>query len=128
PDIDELIARERRRQRRRRWAAAVTGTAGVVGVVFGVALVTGHVGGARTPTNPGAEPNSGVTVPADETPEERYARLSELLGTRIAAVLPEVAVRSHRPDHPELFSEYGQIEGDRDAFPGYDAVMATLEV
>jgi hypothetical protein len=31
PDIDELIARERRRLRRRHWAAATAGTVGVVG-------------------------------------------------------------------------------------------------
>ncbi|MBX6750469.1 MAG: hypothetical protein IRY85_12505 [Micromonosporaceae bacterium] len=130
PDIDELIARERRRPRRRRWAAAVTGTAGVVVAVLGVTVVTGHLGSARTPSGVGAEPDSSVTasVPPDETPEERYARLSELLRTRIAAVLPEVAIRSYHPDYSELFYEYPQLDGGAGAFPGYDALMAMLGV
>jgi len=123
PDIDGLIARERRRQRRRRWAMAVTGTAGVVVVALGVALVAGHLGSARTPTEVGAEPSSGVTVPPDETPEQRYARLSELLRTRVAAVLPGATVTSKHPDHTDLFGE-DPLTG----FPGYDYAAAPVEV
>jgi len=123
PDIDELIARERRRQRRLRWAAAVSGTAGVVGVVLGVALVTGNLGSARTPTDIGAGPSSSVTVPPDETPQQRYARLSELLRTRIAALLPEATITSMHPNSTELFGEDLLM-----MVPGYDFTAATVKV
>lgn len=123
PDIDELIGRERRRQRRRRRAVTMTGTAGVVGVVLGVALVTGHLGSARTPSDVSAEPNPSVTVPPDETPEERYARLSELLRTRIATVLPEATLTSRHPDHTELFGAQPSS-----TFPGYDYTVAAVDV
>jgi len=126
PDLDELIARERRRQRRIRWAAAVTGAAGVVGAVLGVTLVAGSLGRAPAAGFPEAPPpalESSVSVTADETPQERYARLSELLRTRVAALLPGATVTSRNPDHTELFGDEPPM-----GFPGYDYTAAVVEV
>lgn len=131
PDLDELIARERRRQRRRRWAAIVTGAAGLVGTVAGVAQVAGNLDRAPTPSLPAApsSPNAAASVPADETPEERYARLSELLRTRVATVRPGATVTSYQSDLLDLFDEYQPPEDGPDTgVGGYDTTMTSFAI
>ena len=85
PDLDELIARERRRQRRIRWAAAVTGAAGVVGAVLGVTLVAGGLGrapAAGLPEAPPPAPESSVSVTADHSAAVQCSRNGALAWTR----------------------------------------------
>lgn len=116
-DIDELIARERRRARARRRTAVLASTAGVVAVVAGGVLIAGPL--APTPDGPAATPTPAAgSVPADETPAQRYARLTELVRTQVAAVLPDATV------------EFGPSHGFEDSsmtFPGYDdATVAVI--
>jgi hypothetical protein len=93
--------------------------------VLGGALVTGHLGSTRTPFDLGAEPSSSATVavPPDETPEQRYARLSELLRAQVAAVRPEATLASRHPEHTELFGAQPSS-----TFPGYDFTVAAVDV
>jgi hypothetical protein len=122
--IDGLIARERRRLRLHRLAAAGAATAGVVAVVLGVGLVAGPLDGdVRTPNGPAADPTTAGTasIPDLEFPEDRYARLSELLRARVDAVLPGASVVSANPTRTELFGE-----SDGVAYGGYDLAEATV--
>lgn len=119
-DIDDLIARERRRDRVRR-LTAVAGTAGVVAVVAGGALVAGNLGLARPQGGPAAEETTSVTrsIPPDETPQAWYARLAELLRTRVVAVLPGATLESATSD---MFGDSSMT------FPGYDDATAGVTI
>jgi hypothetical protein len=122
-DIDELIAQERRRERRRRWAAVVTGTASVIGAALGVTLVAGYFGSGPMSGFVGEPLNAAAGVPANETREERYARLSDLLRTRIAAVLSGATVESTVPTGADLFGP-----SPNEYFPDYDLTVAIATV
>jgi hypothetical protein len=125
-DIDELIARERRRLRLHRLAATSAATAGVVAVVLGIALVAGPLrGGDGTPNGPAADPTTAATatIPPTELPEDRYARLSELLRSRVDVVMPGASVVSVNPARTELFGERADT-----MFAGYDFAEANVSI
>ncbi len=121
-NIDELIARERRRGRARRTGAICAGAAGVLAVALGVVTIGG-------PALTDDAPTIGTTDPSTvATPEDELARLAALLTTRLSTVLPGSVVAADdgtgawRIGTPVVFRESATF------IPGYRATSTQVAV